>query len=284
MREGDTVFRRAYGLADLELGVPMRPEMVFQLGSISKQFTALAVMILAEAGKLSLDDEITRHLPDYPMHGHQITIRHLLTHTSGIKNHNAMQQWRKRLRDDLTTSELIAIFEDQPLEFAPGEQWKYGNSGYVLLSAIIERASNQTYEQFLRESIFEPLDMTATCVSSIQHLIPNRARGYEIVDGRLENARFVSPTHLSAGGGLMSTVDDLARWDQSLYGEALISRAGLEEYFVPVALSNGDTTGYALGWQVGELKGRTCVSHGGASTGLWSTSFAYPKSASTLPC
>ena len=161
-RDGQVLMRKAYGAASVELGVPLRPEHVFRLGSITKQFTAVALLMLVDEGKVALDDEITRFFPDYPTHGHRITVEHLLTHTSGIQSYTGMPAYVAGMRRDLTTDQLIEMFRDQPMEFAPGERWNYNNSGYALLGAIIEKASGMPYADFLRTRIFEPLGMRSS--------------------------------------------------------------------------------------------------------------------------
>ena len=149
VRDGKIIFRKSQGMANLELGVPIEPDMVFRLGSITKQFTAVSILMLAEQGKLALDDSISRFLPGYPTHDHHITVEHLLSHTSGIKSYTSMSEWPPLWGKDFTVQELIDFFKYQPMDFAPGKRWAYNNSGYILLGAIIEKASGQTYEQFL---------------------------------------------------------------------------------------------------------------------------------------
>ncbi|NTU52026.1 MAG: serine hydrolase, partial [Candidatus Aminicenantes bacterium] len=156
-KNGETVFRKGYGMADLELGVPVEPDMVFRLGSITKQFTAVAILLLAQEGKLGLQDEITKFLPDFPTQGRRITVEHLLTHTSGIQSYTDLPEWLPLWRKDFTLKELIDLFKDKPMQFGPGESWAYNNSGYVLLGAIIEKVSGKTYEGFIEAAIFQPL-------------------------------------------------------------------------------------------------------------------------------
>jgi CubicO group peptidase (beta-lactamase class C family) len=155
-KDGNVVFRKGYGMANLELGVPVRPEMVFRLGSITKQFTAAAILMLARQGKLSVTDDITRFLPDFPTQGRRITIENLLTHTSGLKDYTSLPGWSLQWRKDMSPTDLIAMFRDKPPDFAPGERWSYSNSGYVLLGAIIEKVSGQTYKDFIEKQIFAP--------------------------------------------------------------------------------------------------------------------------------
>ena len=174
VRNGQVLLRKGYGLANLELGVPVAPEMVFRLGSITKQFTAVAVLMLVDQGSVSLDDDITTFLPDYPTHGHTITIKQLLTHTSGIPSYTDLPELPSLWRNDLTLDELIALFKDQPLDFAPGAQWAYSNSGYVLLGAVIEKVSGMGYGEFVQQRIFTPLGMTHSSYDSTAQIVPGQ--------------------------------------------------------------------------------------------------------------
>ena len=157
VEDGQVVLRKGYGMAHLELGVPIQPDMVFGIGSITKQFTAAAILLLQERGKLSVDDEVTKYLPDYPTHGQKITIDHLLTHVSGIPSYTGLPEWLPRVREDMTVQQLIDLFKDKPLEFTPGEKWAYNNSAYILLGAVIEKVSGKSYEDFIEQEIFAPL-------------------------------------------------------------------------------------------------------------------------------
>ncbi|MGH9971179.1 MAG: serine hydrolase domain-containing protein, partial [Pyrinomonadaceae bacterium] len=174
VKDGKVIFRKGYGLANVELGVPVEPDMVFRLGSVTKQFTAVAILMLAEQNKLSLDDDITKFLPDYATKGHKITIEQLLTHTSGIKNYTSLPEWLSGWRKDMTVKEIIDLFKDQPMDFAPGERWSYSNSGYILLGAIIEKVSGQTYQEFIEKNIFTPLGMKHSYYDNTARLIPRR--------------------------------------------------------------------------------------------------------------
>jgi D-alanyl-D-alanine carboxypeptidase len=269
VKDGRTLFRKAYGMADLELGVPVQPDMVFRLGSITKQFTAAAILMLAEEGKLSLSDPIEKYLPGYPTQGHLITIEHLLTHTSGIQSYTDVPGWMtSRIQGPMTVTELVDGFKKEPMQFAPGEKWAYNNSGYVLLGAIVEKASGKTYEAFVRERIFEPLGMTSSCYDHSETIIPKRAPGYTREADQPKNARYLSMTQPYAAGSLASTVDDLARWDASLYTENLLKKASLDRAWTPHVLKNGKPTGYGFGWGVSTLRGRRAISHGGGIFGF----------------
>ena len=268
-KDGQTLFRKAYGMADLELGVPLQPDMVFRLGSITKQFTAAAILMLAEEGKLSLQDPIEKHLPRYPTQGHTITIEHLLTHTSGIQSYTDMPGWMtSRILSPMTVQELIDGFKKEPMQFAPGERYAYNNSGYILLGAIVEKASGKSYEAFVRERIFQALGMTASYYGSTEPIIPKRAPGYTQEGDQPRNAGYLSMTQPYSAGSLLSTVDDLARWDAALYGETLLKKASLEKAWTPYVLKSGKPTGYGYGWGVSKLRGRRAIEHGGGIFGF----------------
>src|SRR5262245_7719131 len=252
VKDGRVLFRKGYGMANLELGVPIAPDMVFRLGSITKQFTAVAILMLAEQGALALDDDITAFFPDYPTHGHTITVEHLLTHTSGIRSYTGMPEWLPLWRKDFTVDELIDFFKHQPMDFAPGEKWSYNNSGYILLGAIIEKVSGKTYEQFLQQQIFEPLGMRQSYYDSTSRIIPRRVSGYSKGPEGYENAPYLSMTQPYAAGALASSVDDLALWDAALYGDRLIKPETLRRAFTSSTLNDGGATGYGYGWGISE--------------------------------
>ena len=278
VRDGETVFRGAYGLANMELQVAMEPHMVLRIASLSKQFTATAVLILAEKGQLSLDDDIGKHLPEYPAHGQQITIRHLLTHTSGLPDIYANPEWQDVKRDDLPPSAVLALFEDEPLDFPPGDQFKYVNSGYFLLGQVIEAVSGQTYEQFLKQEIFEPLEMKATQTEPVYRIIPWRVSGYNFVDGEFIRCGFLNMDHIQGPGNLRSTVDDLAKWDAALYTERLLPATRLEMLWTPNTLANGESTNYGFGMGIGELDGHRMIAHRGNINGFDAYGLRLPDS------
>jgi CubicO group peptidase (beta-lactamase class C family) len=268
VRDGQVVLRKAYGLANVELGVPLTPESVFELGSVTKQFTAVAILMLAEQGKVRLDDEITKYLADFPTHGQKVTIEQLLTHTAGIANYTDLAEWIPRVREEMPVATLIGLFKDKPLDFPPGTKWSYSNSGYVLLGAVIEKASGKSYERFVEDEIFQKLGMKASRYGNQAEVIPNRAYGYDKADGGYRNAEYLSMTQPYAAGSLMSTLDDLAIWDRALAGETLLKRSSIERLFVPAQLASGTNTHYALGWGVSDLHGRQVQAHGGGIFGF----------------
>ena len=269
VKDGKTVLRKGYGMADLELGVKVEPDMVFRLGSVTKQFTSAAILMLAERGKLSVTDDITKFLPDYPTKGRTITVEHLLTHTSGIKSYTSLPAWPALWRKDMSVAEMIDLFKNEPADFAPGEQWLYNNSGYTLLGAIIEKVSGQTYEEFVRKNIFEPLGMTHSYYDSTTRVIPRRVPGYSrSAEGVIENAKYLSMTQPYAAGSLLSNVDDLALWDAALYTEKVVKQESLRRAFTPCVLKDGTSVSYGYGWMLAQYEGHPIVAHNGGIHGF----------------
>ena len=278
VKDGKTILRKGYGMADMELGVRVEPDMVFRLGSITKQFTAASILLLAEQGKLSLSDDLTKFFPDYPTKGRAITVEHLLTHTSGIRSYTSIPAWRTMWRKDMKVAELVELFKNEPMDFAPGEQWAYNNSGYILLGAIIEKLSGQTYEQFVEKNIFEPLGMKNSFYGSATRLIPRRVPGYtKTREGAIANAEYLSMTQPYAAGSLLSTVDDLARWDAALYTERVMKQASLQKAFTPYLLKGGVPTGYGYGWMRMQYEGRSVIEHGGGIHGFSTSAIRVPE-------
>lgn len=209
-KHGQIVYQKAFGLADLEFSVPLQPDMVFHLGSITKQFTAVAILQLAEQGKLSLQDSIQKFIPDYPAKGHTITIEHLLTHTSGIKDYMPFHTDKAFLeRWDVTPKQLIDTFKNDPLDFEPGTRFAYSNAGYYLLGYIIEKISGKTYQNYITDNILRPLDMTRSYFDTAGIVIPKRVKGYRQDGAVYKNADYWSPSMEYAAGGLISNTGDL---------------------------------------------------------------------------
>jgi len=279
VREGEVIYRQGQGMANLELGIPIAPDMVFRIGSLTKQFTAVAILMLAEQGKLALTDSITQFLPDYPTHDHLITVEHLLTHTSGVKSYTAMPEWLPLWRKDFTVQELIDFFKDQPMDFAPGQRLEYSNSGYILLGAIIEKASGQTYEEFIQRRIFDPLGMKHSYYDSPLRVTPGRAAGYDKGPDGYTNATYLSMTQPYAAGSLASSVDDLALWDAALYTGQLLKQETLQQAFTAHRLADGSETqyGYGYGWVTSKLTGHVAASHGGGIHGFGSFAIRLPE-------
>jgi CubicO group peptidase (beta-lactamase class C family) len=274
----EIVFRGAVGMADLELSVSLAPDMVFEIGSLTKQFTAAAIMLLAEEGRVAVSDPMTRHLPTYPSYGQNITIEHLLTHTSGIVSYTGIPGYMAaRVRNDVTVQQLIDVFKDLPVEFAPGARYAYNNSGYILLGAIVEAASGMRYEDFVRKRFFEPLGMKSAYYGCATCIIPRRASGYDNGPNGPRNQQYLSFTQPYAAGSLMMTVDDMHRWTRALFGGKLVSVASLKQMTTPYALKNGETTGYGYGLGITTLRGRRAVRHGGGIFGFATNAVYLPE-------
>ena len=277
VRDGKAIYRKGQGMANLELGIPIEPDMVFRIGSLTKQFTAVAILMLVEQGKLALNDSITKFLPDYPTHDHLITVEHLLTHTSGIKSYTSMPEWSPLWRKDFTVQELIDFFKNQPMDFAPGKRFEYSNSGYILLGAIIEKASKQTYEQFIQHRIFEPLGMKHSYYDSPLRVIPRRAAGYDKGPDGYTNAAYLSMTQPYSAGSLASSVDDMALWDAALYTGQLLKQDTLQQAFAAHRLADGSENEYGYGWFTSKLTGHVAASHGGGIHGFRSFAIRLPE-------
>lgn len=274
--DGEVVFRRGYGLASVELAVPIEPDMVFRAASITKEFTSVLVMQLVEQGLISLDDEVTKYLPGYPVQGHTVTIAHLLSHTAGVTDYVGLEAFQDRVREDHTLDDIIAYFADQPFESAPGEQYSYSNSEYILLGAILEEVTGKTYEELLRENIFYVIGMNSSYVSSHDDIIPQRVSGYTEEEGIVYNSSIVSMTASFSSGSLMTSVDDLATWDEALYGNELLSDQSKERMWSPFTLNDGQTTDYGLGWMVTSFLGRRVLMHDGWVDGFLASAMRLP--------
>ncbi len=276
VKDGKTIIRKAYGMGNIELNIPLRPDMVFRLGSITKQFTSAAIMKLVEQGKINLDDPMTKYLPDYPVHGYNITIENLLTHTSGIKSYTSLPEvMEQQINEDLTVQELTDTFKNQPMDFAPSTAYLYNNSGYSLLGAIIEKVSGKTYEEYIQEEIFTPLGMTHSYYGSFTKIIPNRVMGYHVTEDGVQNAEYISMRIPYSAGSLLSTVDDLQKWTDALYAGKVVSNESLQKMTTPYVLSNGknagsdkEDQGYGYALSVADLKGHRVVGHGGGINGF----------------
>jgi CubicO group peptidase (beta-lactamase class C family) len=276
VKNGKILYRKAFGIADLELNVKMKPEFIFEIGSMTKQFTAISVLMLAEEGKLNLNDEITKFIPDYPTNGNSITIHHLLTHTSGIKDFTSMKAIKNIAREDLSPKELVDFFKNEPMDFKSGEQYKYCNSGYVILGYIIEIVSRQTYRDFITERIFRKIGMDNTSYASHERIIKNRVSGYRDKQGYV-NANYISFSIPYATGAIMSNVDDLLKWQNALNTNLLLSPAFAEKAFTNYELNNGKKIDYGYGWHLEKLKDKTVREHGGSIFGFKSMGIYEPS-------
>ena len=282
VRDGSVVLEKGYGLANLELGVPATENTVYQLASVTKTFTATAVMMLVQEGKLALDDKITERLPDLPAAWGKVTIRHLLSHTSGIKSYTSVRDFHKTSRKDYAQREILDLVAKEPLEFTPGEKWNYSNTGYFLLGMLIEKVGGKPYGEFMAERVFKPLNMAHTRANDLRAIIPNRAQGYEWNGKELRNGEYVSPSQPFAAGMLVSNVSDLVKWDAALTKHTLLDEPSLQRMWTPTRLSKGEETGYGFGWQTTKVNGHRLVSHGGGIPGFSTELSRFPDDKLTV--
>jgi len=266
-RGGQVIRAQGYGLANVELQVPVKPETIFQSGSVGKQFTATAVMMLVAEGKIGLDDPLTKYFADAPPTWTQVTIRELLSHTAGFTDYPKSFDMRR----DYTEAEELKIVEAIPLAFPPGTSWSYSNLGYLTLGIVIHKVTGKFYGDFLQERIFRPLGMNTARIISEADIVPNRAAGYRLAKGELKNQEWVAPTvNTTADGSLYFSIDDLAKWDAALYTEKLLPRSSLEQIWTVAKLNNGQPNSghYGFGWEIGKRNGHRVVEHEGAWQGF----------------
>jgi len=267
IKNGKIVRSEGYGLANVELQVPVKPETVFQSGSVGKQFTATAVMMLVEEDRIGLDDPLTKYFTDAPRTWNDVTVRELLSHTAGLGDYPEHFDFRK----DWTEEEELKLIEGIPLLYAPGTKWEYSNLGYVTLGILIHRVTGEFYGDFLQERIFQLLGMTSTRIISEADIVPNRAAGYRLLKGELKNQEWVAPVvNTTADGSLYFTTLDLAKWDAALYTEKLLKRSSLDQMWAVVKLKDGEPNkgNYGFGWFIEQRKGHRCIHHDGSWQGF----------------
>jgi D-alanyl-D-alanine carboxypeptidase len=273
IKDGKPVKTSCYGVANLEWNVPVTTDTVFEIGSVTKQFTAACILMLAEDGKLSIDDKISKHLKNTPPTWTNITIRNLLTHTSGIKNYTVLDGFE--LSKHMTQAQFIEKMGSLPLNFQPGDSWQYCNSGYNLLGFIVENASGKKYWDFLQERIFGPLQMTNTTSRIPSIIVPHRAAGYELTNHVRIN-RDYDLTDLFSAGAIITTITDFAKWNSVLSGNSLLKSSSKELWWTPAKLNDGTIKNYGFGWFLDPLDGHKDIGHGGATSGFSSTIQRFP--------
>lgn len=277
-KNGDVIFQRAYGKANLELGIPMSSSHKFRIASLTKQFTAVAILQLEEKGKLSVNDNIKKYLPDFPTHDQEIRIANLLSHTSGIKNVTELKLPTEANWKPYTPMELICLFKDEPLDFEPGTDFHYSNSNYILLGYIIEKVSGLTYEQYLINNIFKPLGMEQAGYDHDEVILKGRASGYDQAgDNGYQNAAHLNTTFPYAAGSLVMTVDDLNKWNNGLQQNKVLKRESLVKATTRFILKNGKQTDYGFGWSLQELAGKKTSQHSGSINGFSSFEIYLPE-------
>ncbi len=273
IQNGKTTKSAAYGTANLELNVPVKLETVFEIGSITKQFTAAGILLLAQEGKLSVDDKLNQHLINAPDSWTNVTLRHLLTHTSGIKSYTGLDGFQ--LTKHLTQEQFLKTIGAQPLEFQPGDSWKYSNTGFSLLGYVIENVSGKHYWDFMNERIFKPLGMTSTTDRLPGRILPNRADGYEQTNHVLIN-RDYDLTDVFSAGAIASTLGDLAKWNALLDREDVLNAATKEKMWTAAKLNDGKPTKYGFGWFLDSVEGHKNIGHGGSTSGFSASLQRFP--------
>jgi CubicO group peptidase (beta-lactamase class C family) len=275
-RKGKVVYHKAVGKANLELNVNLTPENVFQIGSITKQFTAVAIVMLEERGKLSVTDPVSKYIPAYPS-GDKITLHHLLTHTSGIKDFTTMKSLSTISQKEMSPEAMVNFFMHEPVDFSPGEKFAYNNSGYVLLGYIIELVSGDTYENFIQKNIFEKAGMQYSRYASDRKLIPNRAYGYHKKEYGYVNKTIINFSVPFSSGALMATTGDMLKWQIALNNNLLLNAGNTKKLFTSYTLTNGTGISYGYGWHISNIAGIATREHGGSVFGFKSMAVYIPE-------
>lgn len=277
-KEGQIIYRKSFGNANLELNVPMQPDMVFRIGSMTKQYTAIAILQLVEKGKISLKDNIQKFIKGSTDKWQNITIENLLTHTSGIIGYDVLDfHIPNAIRIDFSPKQFIDSLAKLPLDFIPGTKFNYSNSNYLILGYIIEKVTGKSYKDYLQENIFKPAGLTNTYYDTPTEIISNRVSGYTKDSSKYRNADYISMTQAFSAGALLSNVDDLFKWHQALYSYKLVTKETLEKAFTPFKLKHGQFSEYGYGWFIKDWKGSKSIGHGGAIDGFRSMETFLPE-------
>lgn len=276
-QKGQIVYRKAFGMANMELDVPMKENMIFFIGSLTKQMTAVAILQLMEQRKLSLQDDIRKYLPEYQVLPDTITIEHLLTHTSGIASTPGPAVKTSSEKQPL---DLVDPYKNQPIEFPAGTKWSYNNANYYLLGYIVEKVSGKSYAQYMQEYIFKPAGMKNTCFCSIDTLVKNKATGYNNranEKNAILNDRIGSMITLYAAGGIQSTAEDMFRWNQAIKSNILVKKETMARAFTSFKLKDGQDSHYGYGWHIQDIHGSLSLRHGGGVSGFVSEELYLPE-------
>jgi CubicO group peptidase (beta-lactamase class C family) len=277
IHKGKTVFHGARGMANIELNVPLSANTVFRLGSITKQFTCAAVLMLEEQGKLSIDDPLSRYLPSFPTDGAQVTLRQLMSHTAGLNNYtNNHETMEKRIQVPVSIEEMLKLFSKEPMLFSPGEQMQYSNTGYVLLGKIIEDVSGVSYKEFIENEIFKPLGMSSSFYGGRQ-IVKNRAMGYSLDETGVVNASVIDMSWPHAAGALISNVKDLAVWNEALRSGKVVSLKNYHTMTEPTTLNDGTKVPYGFGLSPSKINKYKSIGHGGGIPGFSTDAVYFPS-------
>lgn len=279
---GVVVFARGYGLANVEHSVPVTPETVFHIASISKNIEAGVALRLVDEGKLHLDDDVTKYVPQAPVHGKHVTLQHLLSHTSGIYSFTSLPNAAENERLDLTHEQVLDLVKDKPFDFEPGSSWRYDNSGFFLAGMAIEKAAGGDYASYVRDRVFQPLGMSSSQLCDSHMLVPHLASGYETEHGHLVPAALMSWRLPFAAGAVCATATDLLKWEMALDDGRVLTPASLNLMRRPTALSDGTTVDYGLGTRLGSFQGHRVLGHTGSGGGFSTILESFPDDRLTI--
>jgi CubicO group peptidase (beta-lactamase class C family) len=277
-KKGQVVYQKAFGSANIELNTPMQPDMVFRIGSITKQFTAVAILQLVEQGKISLQDSVQKYIKDFPSKGYTITIENLLTHTSGIVDYTSKDDPDPYIeRRDFTPEFLINYVKDDPLHFKPGSKYEYSNTNYLLLGYIIQLVSGESYHQYMADHVLKAAGLQHTLYADEHTPVPGRAQGYTRYSGSFDNCDYQTLSLGFACGDLLSNTTELFNWNTAVISGKLISEASVKKAFSPYNLTNGTYSGYGYGWFIDTTYGSPCIHHEGQTSGFIAMEQYFPK-------
>ncbi|WP_397447556.1 serine hydrolase [Polaribacter sp. R77954] len=276
-KDRKAIYSKAFGKSNLELNTPLETNSVFQIGSITKQFTAISILMLEEQGKLSVEDKIGKYIPEYAEIGKDITIHHLLNHTSGIKNRTPVGDKGFISKTNMSPTELIAYFKDEPLEFKPGERFKYSNAGYILLGRIIEIVSGQPYSDFIEQNIFDKIGMKNSSCGDMKQVIPNLTKGYIIEQNDFVKSDYINLSLAYSAGAILSTTEDLLKWQNALLSNTLLKASSIKQAMTPTLLNSGKRVPYGYGFRFSKLGNSPVIAHTGSTKGFTGIALFLPK-------
>lgn len=276
-KDRKAIYSKAFGKSNLELNTPLETNSVFQIGSITKQFTAISILMLEEQGKLSVEDKIGKYIPEYAEIGKDITIHHLLNHTSGIKNRTPVGDKGFISKTNMSPTEFIAYFKDEPLEFKPGERFKYSNAGYILLGRIIEIVSGQPYSDFIEQNIFDKIGMKNSSCGDMKQVIPNLTKGYIIEQNDFVKSDYINLSLAYSAGAILSTTEDLLKWQNALLSNTLLKASSIKQAMTPTLLNSGKRVPYGYGFRFSKLGNSPVIAHTGSTKGFTSIALFLPK-------
>ena len=276
VRKDKVIYKKAFGIANTELNIPMQPNMLFRTGSMGKQYTAIAILQLVEQGKIGLQDSIQQYIKDFPSKGYTITIENLLTNTSGIKDYLSEISNPSKQKESYTPKDGVDYIKDEPLNFKPGSNYRYSNSNFYLLGYIIETVTGKTFEKYLQENVLDKADLKNTFYIHPEKNIPDMPQGYSKFDGKIEKATLQEVTIMYSAGALISNADDIYKWHKALYNQQLVKKETLEKATTPFKFDDGTFSQYAYGWFVKNIDGTQTIEHSGSTDGFQSDEIYLP--------